>query len=141
MTCGFRQCDHATVYLIDFGLSRRYTDNNGVVKPPRSDLGFRGTVRYASVNAHHGEINFLCFNFQSTKTTKITGKDLCRADDCISFLYSVIELLYGRLPWRHTNDKQLVFELKSQYTLHVLCSELPKEFSDVRFIKQVNFDE
>ncbi|CAD1475881.1 unnamed protein product, partial [Heterotrigona itama] len=40
------------VYMLDFGLARQFTTGTGEVRPPRSAAGFRGTVRYASVNAH-----------------------------------------------------------------------------------------
>ncbi|KAH0622779.1 hypothetical protein JD844_025440 [Phrynosoma platyrhinos] len=43
----YRKC-----YMLDFGLARQYTNTNGEVRPPRNVAGFRGTVRYASVNAH-----------------------------------------------------------------------------------------
>ncbi|XP_066527316.1 tau-tubulin kinase 1 isoform X2 [Hoplias malabaricus] len=43
----YRKC-----YMLDFGLARQYTNTNGEVRPPRTVAGFRGTVRYASVNAH-----------------------------------------------------------------------------------------
>ena len=38
--------------MLDFGLARQYTNAAGEVRPPRGAAGFRGTVRYASVNAH-----------------------------------------------------------------------------------------
>ena len=47
------------VYMLDFGLARQYTNNNGEVRPPRAAAGFRGTVRYASVNAHKNKVNYL----------------------------------------------------------------------------------
>ena len=34
---------HNTVYLLDFGLSRIYTDEAGHVRPPRDSAGFRGS--------------------------------------------------------------------------------------------------
>ncbi|KAB0397886.1 hypothetical protein E2I00_004515, partial [Balaenoptera physalus] len=43
----YRKC-----YMLDFGLARQYTNTTGDVRPPRNVAGFRGTVRYASVNAH-----------------------------------------------------------------------------------------
>ncbi|KAE8600106.1 hypothetical protein XENTR_v10013073 [Xenopus tropicalis] len=43
----YRKC-----YMLDFGLARQYTNTTGEVRPPRNVAGFRGTVRYASVNAH-----------------------------------------------------------------------------------------
>ena len=40
------------IYMLDFGLARQYTNAQGEVRPPRGAAGFRGTVRYASINAH-----------------------------------------------------------------------------------------
>jgi len=54
VTCGARPCESNTIYVIDFGLCRRFTDPDGRVKDARPDVGFRGTVRYASANAHAG---------------------------------------------------------------------------------------
>ena len=42
--------------MLDFGLARQYTNQNGEVRPPRAAAGFRGTVRYASVNAHKNKV-------------------------------------------------------------------------------------
>ena len=44
------------VYMLDFGLARQYTTSNGEVRSPRPAAGFRGTVRYASVNAHKNKV-------------------------------------------------------------------------------------
>ncbi|KAK3093387.1 hypothetical protein FSP39_014930 [Pinctada imbricata] len=44
--------DSKKVFMLDFGLARQYTTPTGEVRPPRAAAGFRGTVRYASVNAH-----------------------------------------------------------------------------------------
>ncbi|KAK7904701.1 hypothetical protein WMY93_017308 [Mugilogobius chulae] len=41
-----------TCYMLDFGLARQFTNSCQEVRPPRPVAGFRGTVRYASVNAH-----------------------------------------------------------------------------------------
>ena len=51
------------VYMLDFGLARQYTNNNGEVRPPRAAAGFRGTVRYASVNAHKNKVYFVFISF------------------------------------------------------------------------------
>jgi hypothetical protein len=45
--------------MLDFGLARQYTNNNGEVRPPRAAAGFRGTVRYASINAHKNKVSFV----------------------------------------------------------------------------------
>lgn len=48
--------DSKKVYMLDFGLARQYTTPSGEVRPPRAAAGFRGTVRYASVNAHKNKV-------------------------------------------------------------------------------------
>ncbi len=45
------------VYMLDYGLARQYTNAAGEVRAPRAAAGFRGTVRYASVNAHKNKVN------------------------------------------------------------------------------------
>lgn len=47
------------VYMLDFGLARQYTTATGEVRAPRAAAGFRGTVRYASINAHKNRGKFL----------------------------------------------------------------------------------
>lgn len=66
--------------LIDFGLARKYTDEHGNLKNSRGNIGFRGSLRYVSVNGHQ-------------------GKELSRADDLWSLFYVVLELVLNKLPW------------------------------------------
>jgi tau tubulin kinase len=40
------------IFILDFGLSRINRLSDGSLRPPRKRAGFRGTARYASVNAH-----------------------------------------------------------------------------------------
>lgn len=46
--------DTKTVYLIDFGLSKKFIDNNGAHIPMVANIGLVGTARYTSINSHHG---------------------------------------------------------------------------------------
>ncbi|CAK9302848.1 unnamed protein product [Gordionus sp. m RMFG-2023] len=85
-----------TIYAIDFGLARQYVDSFGQVRPPRQAAGFRGTVRYASVNAHH-------------------NKDLSRRDDIWSLFYVLVEFALGNLPWRKVRDKDAVARIKETF--------------------------
>lgn len=78
-----------TVFLLDFGLARQYVDRNGNLRPPRTVVGFRGTVRYASLNAH-------------------LRRDLGRHDDLWSLVYMLVELQRVRLPWRKLSEKDKV---------------------------------
>jgi len=41
------------VYMVDFGLAKQHLDGNGTAIPARTNTDFRGTLTYASVNAHN----------------------------------------------------------------------------------------
>ena len=42
------------VYIIDFGLSKRYIDKDGKHIPYKDKKDLTGTARYASINTHIG---------------------------------------------------------------------------------------
>ncbi|EFO24052.1 hypothetical protein LOAG_04429 [Loa loa] len=79
------------IYIFDFGLSRFYRNQDGSILPAKRRTGFRGTTRYASLRAHQklelGLSFHQCF---------ISG----RRDDLESWLYVMVELSSGTLPWR-----------------------------------------
>lgn len=63
--------------LIDFGLARRYIDDDKNVLPEREGAGFRGSTTYASLNAHE-------------------DRDLGRRDDLWSWFYILVEMIEGK---------------------------------------------
>ncbi|DBA79844.1 TPA: hypothetical protein ACH3X2_007681 [Trebouxia sp. C0005] len=76
-----------TLKVIDFGLSKRYTDDHGRVIPKREGrAGFRGSTAYASIYAHE-------------------ELEQGRRDDLWSWLYVLVEMLDGGLCWRIGKDK------------------------------------
>uniref|UniRef100_A0A915PZP7 Protein kinase domain-containing protein n=1 Tax=Setaria digitata TaxID=48799 RepID=A0A915PZP7_9BILA len=81
------------IFIFDFGLARRYINRNLQVLPSRGEMGWRGTTRYGSLNAHHKQ-------------------DLSRRDDLESWLYMMVELTKGSLPWRFVTDRLLVQKAK-----------------------------
>ncbi|XP_061752256.1 tau-tubulin kinase 2 isoform X2 [Nerophis ophidion] len=99
-----------TCYMLDFGLARQFTNSSQEVRPPRPVAGFRGTVRYASVNAHK-------------------NKEMGRHDDLWSLFYMLVEFLVGQLPWRKIKDKEHVGKLKDTYDHHLMLKHLPAEFA------------
>ena len=100
------------LYIIDFGLSRKYVGPDNEIKPPRANAGFRGTARYASVNSHQ------C-------------KELAPRDDLWSVFYVMVEFATGTLPWRNQRDRDKVGEMKQQYMAgKKLTDGLPPEFED-----------
>ena len=63
--------------LFDFGLGRKITGGDGLIMKERAGVGFRGSISYASINAHD-------------------EKDLSFHDDLWSWMYILIELLTGK---------------------------------------------
>ncbi|XP_031718877.1 tau-tubulin kinase 1 isoform X4 [Anarrhichthys ocellatus] len=78
--------------------------------PPRTVAGFRGTVRYASVNAHK-------------------NKEMGRHDDLWSLFYMLVEFAVGQLPWRKIKDKEQVGQIKERYDHRMLLKHMPSEFN------------
>uniref|UniRef100_A0A8C1GPN7 Tau tubulin kinase 1a n=1 Tax=Cyprinus carpio TaxID=7962 RepID=A0A8C1GPN7_CYPCA len=101
----YRKC-----YMLDFGLARQYTNTNGEVRPPRTVAGFRGTVRYASVNAHK-------------------NKEMGRHDDLWSLFYMLVEFAAGQLPWRKIKDKEQVGQIKERFDHRMMLKHMPSEFN------------
>ncbi|XP_067223155.1 tau-tubulin kinase 2 isoform X3 [Chanodichthys erythropterus] len=99
-----------TCYMLDFGLARQFTNSCHEVRPPRPVAGFRGTVRYASVNAHK-------------------NKEMGRHDDLWSLFYMLVEFLVGQLPWRKIKDKEQVGKLKETYDHRLMLKHLPPDFN------------
>ncbi|XP_051954083.1 tau-tubulin kinase 2-like [Xyrauchen texanus] len=99
-----------TCYMLDFGLARQFTNSCQEVRPPRPVAGFRGTVRYASINAHK-------------------NKEISRHDDLWSLFYMLVEFMVGQLPWRKVKDKEQVGNMKETYDHHLMLKHLPAEFS------------
>ena len=101
------------VYLIDFGVSKIFYDTKKKLHIPFKDnKEFRGTIRYASINAH-------------------LGHELSRRDDLESLGYSLILFLQGKLPWmgivnqNYKMSKSIIADLKKNISIEKLCSGLP----------------
>lgn len=50
------------IYLIDFGLSKKYKDHKGFHIPYKDNKRLTGTPRYASINNHRG-IGMICYYY------------------------------------------------------------------------------
>jgi serine/threonine protein kinase len=89
--------------LIDFGLGCRYTDPETGQHLPQEDGRFRGTKRYASLNALH-------------------RLGLGRRDDVISWFYALIEMYKEKLPWASLKTAEDVAAAKETISIRTLCS-------------------
>uniref|UniRef100_A0A1I8BY62 non-specific serine/threonine protein kinase n=1 Tax=Meloidogyne hapla TaxID=6305 RepID=A0A1I8BY62_MELHA len=87
-----------TVYMVDFGIARRFLGPDGKIRNPRKkvmDTRFKGTVRFASLSMHEGD-------------------DLGRKDDCESWVYMIVDLIdREKLPWHDVEDKRRLRRLKN----------------------------
>ena len=103
-----------TLYLIDFGLSRKILDNKNNHIPFKENRGVLGTVRYISINAHK-------------------GNEQGRRDDLESLFYIILYFIKGDLPWGSVKGKtkeekyQKVMDLKVANKPDELCKDLPTE--------------
>uniref|UniRef100_A0A914Y7N8 non-specific serine/threonine protein kinase n=1 Tax=Panagrolaimus superbus TaxID=310955 RepID=A0A914Y7N8_9BILA len=89
------------IYLVDFGMCRKWRLDDGKTRSPREKAPFRGTIRYASSRA-------------------LTQQECGPTDDLIGWLYSVIELYQGHLPWAKISDPQELIRLKAEMPITAL---------------------
>lgn len=103
------------VYIIDFGISKKFLDKNRKHKPKKIHHKVQGTVRYASIFNHE-------------------GIEQSRRDDIISFLYSMIYILKRGLPWQNMKDDGKFLKILSKKKAienEELCSGLHSHFSEL----------
>eukprot|EP01031_Cornospumella_fuschlensis_P040158 gene40158-48936_t len=122
--------DRHTVYVIDFGLSKRFCNpRTGRHIKAREGYSLTGTARYASINAHK-------------------GLELSRRDDLISIGYVLVYFLKGSLPWQglHGNSSEekyrMIYEKKLSTPLEQLCEDIPDIFSRYfESVQSLDFDQ
>lgn len=105
------------VYIIDFGLAKKYRDSKTQLHIPyRDDKALTGTARYASVNTH-------------------LGIEQSRRDDLEAVGYVLVYLLLGKLPWQglpartQGHKYELIMRKKMETPLEDLCRHVPGEFA------------
>jgi len=105
------------VYVIDFGLAKKYRDPKTMQHIPYVDKkNLTGTARYASINTH-------------------CGIEQSRRDDLESLGYVLMYFNRGSLPWsglKAATKKQKyekIMEKKISTPIDVLCRGYPQEFA------------
>ena len=119
------------VYLIDFGLAKKYRDKR--VRHIRfrqtQNCDITGTTRYASVNSHK-------------------GMEPSRRDDLEAIGYVLLYFTKGSLPWQGLqarNDQERykkITEKKLSLSVESLCRDLPGEFAAyLNYCRGLKFEE
>lgn len=128
--------DQETIYMIDFGLAKRFYDyKTRRHRPLKKGKQLTGTARYASINTH-------------------CGFEQSRRDDLESLGYVLIYFLKGKLPWqgliggalgppRTKEEKyQLIFSTKVTSEVDVLCEGLPRQFANyIKYCRSLGYEE
>ncbi|KAL3094737.1 hypothetical protein niasHS_006032 [Heterodera schachtii] len=118
------------VYIIDFGLAKRYRDQRTKQHIPyRDHKNLTGTARYASINTH-------------------LGVEQSRRDDVESLGYVLMYFNRGTLPWqglKAATKKQKydkISEKKMSTTVEELCAGFPDAFAQyLTYCKGLAFEE
>lgn len=122
--------DPNIIYLIDFGLSKKYKSST---TGKHLKFGFTGkltgTVRFASANA-------------------LRGGEQSRKDDLESVGYMLIYFMKGRLPWQGiTGNKKMerylkIYKIKKRIKPEDLCKGLHEEICEyIKYVRSLDFEE
>ena len=122
--------DPHIVYLIDFGLSKKYkSTKTGKHISISESKKFTGTIVYGSVNS-------------------LKCREQSRRDDLESIGYMLIYFMKGSLPWQsvkvdNKKDSYLrMSQMKKSILPEILCNNLPREFADyMKYVKNLKFEE
>lgn len=117
------------IYLVDYGLCKRFRMDHSDHIPYRDGKRLTGTVRYASVRTHIGE-------------------EQSRRDDLESLGYVMVYLIRRRLPWMGLGGKdkeerhRLIMKTKIDTSPEALCEGLPPGFVHYfRNVRSLGFDQ
>jgi serine/threonine protein kinase len=121
--------DTTKLFLIDFGLAKKFIKKDGSHIDFCDKKKFCGTAKFASIAAH-------------------ANSEQSRKDDLEAIAYILIYLYRGKLPWQgiKTKDKKKrylhIYKEKMKHTPEELCKGMPREFIVfLNYIKTLSFDE
>ena len=123
-----RNTNKNVLYLIDFGLAKKYIINN-IHIPLKKGKNLTGTARYCSIYTHQ-------------------GLEQSRRDDLESIGYILIYFLKGKLPWQGIKAKEgekyyeKIGRKKENISIEELCEGFPEEIAFYfNYVKQLEFED
>ena len=121
--------DPNMVYIIDFGLSKKFRSKKGKHIKFSITNNITGTPRYCSINA-------------------LRGAEQSRRDDLESMFYVLLYFFRGSVPWQNLkiksrNEKfKQINEIKKNINYKILCQKFPEEFYNFGiYVKNLKFEE
>ena len=127
-TIGLKKMNN-TIYMIDYGLTRKYCDSHKNHIPYKEGKNLTGTALYASIYTHK-------------------GIEQSRRDDLESLGYMMVYFCKGELPWMDVKAKnkagkyKKIMEKKIEMKPEILCNGLVKEFMDYfKYVRDLQFTE
>lgn len=118
--------DGLDIYIIDFGLCRKYIDKNNEHIEMKSGKTIIGTPNFVSVNVHN-------------------GIEPSRRDDLISVAYIILYLINGGLPWlglERVREMKEMKEMKMQKQFILEWSKTPLQLiAYLKYCETLKFDE
>ena len=118
-----------TIYMIDYGLTRKFCDSHKNHIPYKEGKHLTGTALYASIYTHK-------------------GIEQSRRDDLESLGYMMIYFCKGELPWMNVKGKtkeikyKKIMEKKLEMKPDILCQGLPDEFNQYfKYVRELQFTE
>ena len=125
------QDDPNIIYIVDFGLSKKYRSSATKRHVPFRITGkLTGTMRFSSPNA-------------------LRGGEQSRKDDLISIGYMIIYFMRKKLPWQQFNRVKneieryiKIYKMKKELKPEILCNSLPQEMAQyMRYVQHLGFEE
>ena len=114
------------LYLIDFGLSKKYRDpftkQHTLYGERRQVIG---NLKYSSFNTHQ-------------------GVEQSRRDDVEACFYVVLNMYIGSLPWEKVTEVQnsSILNVMKKLTIEQICEDCPVEFVAIlRYVRSIHFEE
>jgi len=107
-----------TLYLVDFGLAKKFVTSENKHIPFKKNRPIAGTVRFISLNTHKG--------FEQS-----------RRDDVESLVYILMYHVLGQLPWDNVKCKnkeekyEKIFEIKNAFKFSQEFKKLPDEIKEI----------